>query len=67
VADATTVTRTVGGPLPQPVHLGTVLLDGRGMVIARLEGGCRPGQVAALFNAEGVPIARPEPDDRPFE
>jgi hypothetical protein len=60
VTDATTVTRAVGGPLAHPVRLGTIVLEGGGAIVARLEDGCAPGQAVRLSSDGGVPVARPQ-------
>jgi uncharacterized OB-fold protein len=58
VEDATTLRRAPGRTLAAPVQLGTVLLEGGGRVIARLEG-VAPGERARLWTDAGAPVARP--------
>jgi uncharacterized OB-fold protein len=57
VDEATVVWRAPGGPLPGPVHVGTVRLKGGTLVIARLEPGVEEGHAVRLEYRDGVPVA----------
>lgn len=59
VEDETALTRAAGRTLEHAVPLGTVLLDGGGRAIARLEG-VAPGERAAVRLVDGAPVARRE-------
>jgi uncharacterized OB-fold protein len=58
VDGATVVRRAPGGPLPVPVPLGTVSLEGGVLVVARLEPGLEEGHSVRLEYRDGVPVAR---------
>lgn len=60
VEEVTVLRRAPGGALPEPVTLGTVLLDGDVRVVARLEPTVRPGASVRLEYRDGVPVARPK-------
>jgi hypothetical protein len=58
VCESTEVHRAVGGSLDHPVRLGTVHLDGGGIVIARLEEAVDTDDDVLLFTDRGAPVAR---------
>jgi uncharacterized protein len=59
VEETTLLRRAPGGPLPEPVPLGTVRLEGGPLVVARLEPTVRPGTSVRLQYRDGVPVAQP--------
>jgi len=59
VEETTFLRRAPGGPLPEPVPLGTVRLDGGVLVVARLGPAMRPGESVRLEYRDGVPVALP--------
>jgi uncharacterized OB-fold protein len=58
VEDATVVLRAPGGPLPAPVSLGTVRLEGGLLLVARLEPHVEEGASVRLEYRDGVPVAQ---------
>ena len=62
LAETTTVRRSIGGATG--VRIGTVLVQGGGVVIVRLEPGTRSGEQVRLFTDEGAAVARPAQEGR---
>jgi uncharacterized protein len=60
VEETTLLRRAPGGPLPEPVPLGTVRLQGDVLVVARLQPTMRQGDSVRLEYRDGVPVAKPE-------
>lgn len=58
LAEQTVVRRAIGGPLPEPVRIGTVHADGGAILIARLEGTLAQGDPVTLRSERGAPVAR---------
>lgn len=57
----TAVTRTIGGPLERPVAIGTVGADGGAVLIARIADDLAPGDMVALLDDGGAPVATAVP------
>jgi uncharacterized OB-fold protein len=59
VEEATLVERAPGGPLTEPVALGSIRAEGGLVVVARLESVLGPGDSVRLEYRDGVPVAYP--------